>query len=131
MASIFTKIIQGEIPCHKIWEDDQFFAFLDIRPVQPGMTLIVPKKEVDSPFDMADDEYCNFLLSAKKLIEPIRRATGCAKVALVIEGLDVPHAHIKLIPISKPHDLNAMSPNASDEELSKMAEKIRAEIHTK
>jgi len=128
MASVFTKIIQGEIPCHRIWEDDSFFAFLDIHPVQPGMALVVPKREIDSSFDMNDADFSAFLLSAKKLVEPIRRATGCLKVGLVIEGLDVPHAHIKLIPISKPQDLCAVPADVSSKELAEMAQNIRSEI---
>lgn len=128
MATLFTKIIRGEIPCHQIWEDERFFAFLDIRPIQPGMTLVVPKREVDSPFEMGDDEYCHFLRAAKQLTDPIRQATGCVKVGLVIEGLEVPHAHIKLIPISQPHDLHAPAKDASNEELADMAKKIRSFI---
>ncbi len=127
MASIFTKIIQGVIPCHKIWEDDAFFAFLDIRPIQPGHTLLVPKHEVDSPFDMGDDEYAAFLLAAKRLVGPIQKAMGSKKVGLVIEGLEVPHAHIKLVPISEPADLaQSNARDATPEELAEIAEKIRS-----
>lgn len=129
MPTIFSKIIAGEIPCHKIWEDERFFAFLDIRPIQPGHVLVVSKQEIDSPFDMDDDAYCGFLLAAKRLVEPIRRAMGSVKVGLVIEGLEVPHAHIKLIPISQPSDLaQSNARDASPEELAGVAEKIRAEI---
>lgn len=129
MPTIFTKIINGEIPCYKIWEDDRHFAFLDITPIQPGMTLVVPKKEVEHPFDMNDGDYTALLLAAKHLVPAIQKAAGSAKVALVIEGLEVPHAHIKLVPISKPRDLSTdNAKKATDEELKEMAAKIRANL---
>src|SRR3989338_1448804 len=129
MPSIFTRIINGEIPCHKVWEDDRFFAFLDIHPIQPGMTIVVPKKEVEHPFDMADDEYCDLMRAAKRLVPAIQKAAGSLRVGLVIEGLEVPHAHVKLIPISKPADLaQTNARNATGEELRLMAEKIRSNL---
>lgn len=129
MSTIFSKIIAGEIPCQKIWEDESFFAFLDIHPIQPGHTLVVTKQEIDSPFDLDDETYRAYLTAAKKLIEPIRRAMGSAKVGLVIEGLEVPHAHIKLVPISQPGDLaQSNAREATPEELAAVAEKIRKEI---
>lgn len=128
--SLFTKIIDGEIPCHKIWEDDRFFAFLDIRPIQPGHTLLITKQEIDSPFDLDEETYSAYLLAAKQLVEPIRRAMGSKKVGLVIEGLEIPHAHIKLVPISEAGDLaQANAREASQDELAMIAEKIRAEIN--
>jgi len=130
MSSIFTRIINGEIPCHKIWEDENFFAFLDINPIQPGMTLLVPKTEISDGFEMADDAYCAWMLAAKKLIPAIKTAAGSERVGLVIEGLEVPHAHIKLIPISHPNDLaQSNAKPASTEELIDMAEKIRSALH--
>jgi len=129
MPSIFTKIVNGEIPCHKIWEDDRYFAFLDITPIQPGMTLVVPKQEIDNAFDLDDETYAGLMLAAKKLVPAIKQAAGSAHVAMVIEGLEVPHAHIKLIPISNPHDLAAENAKkATDEELKEMAKKIRENI---
>lgn len=129
MPSIFTRIINGEIPCHKVWEDDHFFAFLDINPIQPGMTLLVPKMEIDNAFDMPDEVFCEFLKAAKKLYEPIRTVSGTKRVALVIEGLEVPHAHIKLIPISEPGDMAQTNARAaSSEELEGIAAKIRAKL---
>ncbi|GMU25169.1 HIT family protein [Patescibacteria group bacterium] len=129
MPSIFTRIINGEIPCHKIWEDERVFAFLDIRPIQPGMTLVVPKQEIDNAFHMNDEDFCALLLATKKLIEPIREAAGSVRVGLVIEGLEVPHAHIKLIPINGPGDLDsANAREATHEELAAMAQAIRARI---
>lgn len=131
MPTIFTKIVNGEIPCHKIWEDEQHFAFLDIHPIQPGMTLVIPKQEVDSLFEMADEAYSALLLAAKRLAPAIQQATGSARVAMVVEGLEVPHVHLKLIPISKPRDLAGdNAKQATDEELAAMAEKIRAQLKT-
>lgn len=129
MPTIFSKIIAGEIPCHKIWEDERFFAFLDINPIQPGATLVVTKQEIDSPFDLEDKTFGDYLLAAKRLIEPIRRAMGSKKVALVIEGLEVAHAHIKLIPINGVGDLDHTNARpAANEELTAVADKIRAEL---
>jgi histidine triad (HIT) family protein len=129
MPTIFSRIIAGEIPCHKIWEDGRFFAFLDINPYHPGMTLVVPKVEIDDSFGMDDEMYCAFLAAAKKLVPAIKAATGAARVGLMIEGLEVPHAHIKLIPINKAGDMDSANAKpATDEELKEMAEKIRANI---
>ena len=129
MATLFSKIIAGEIPCEKIWEDEGFFAFLDIHPIQPGHTLLVPKMEIDYPFDLSDEMYCAFFLAAKKLVPAIQRATGCVKVALVIEGLEVPHAHMKLVPISHMGDLaQSNAYDATADELAEMANRIRLEI---
>lgn len=129
MPSIFSRIAAGEIPSHKIWEDDRFFAFLDIHPIQPGHTLLITKQEIDSPFELDDKTYADFLLAAKRLVPAIQRAMGSKKVGLVIEGLEVPHAHIKLIPISEPRDLaQSNARDASQEELAAVAEKIRNEL---
>lgn len=129
MPSIFTRIINGEIPCHKIWEDEQFFAFLDINPIQPGMTLLVPKQEISDGFEMPEDLYTSWMLTAKKLIPAIKSATGSERVALIIEGLEVPHAHIKLIPISNPGDLAQSNAKPGiTEELISIAEKIKANL---
>lgn len=126
MPSIFTRIITGEIPCHKIWENEKFFAFLDIHPIQPGHVLLVPKQEIDSAFDLDDETYCALFQAAKRLVPAIQQVAGSARVGLVIEGLEVPHAHIKLVPISKPGDLaQSNARDASAEELAEMAQKIR------
>jgi histidine triad (HIT) family protein len=123
--TIFSRIINGEIPCHKVWEDDRFFAFLDINPIQPGMTILVPKEEIDNGFDMTDDLYTAWMLAAKKLVPAIKTAAGSERVGLVVEGLEVPHAHIKLIPISNPGDLaQSNAKPATQEELAAMAKKI-------
>lgn len=129
MSSVFSRIVAGEIPCYRVWEDESFLAFLDIHPVQAGQVLLIPKQEIDSPFDMEDDLYVRYLLAAKRLVGPLRRAMGSLKVALVIEGLEVPHAHIKLIPISQAGDLEAsLIRSPASEELSGIAERIRSEL---
>ncbi|MEI6821845.1 MAG: HIT domain-containing protein [Bacteroidota bacterium] len=106
MASIFTKIINGEIPSYKIAEDDKFYAFLDINPLAKGHTLVVPKKEVDYIFDINDDEYKEFFLFAKKVGIAIGKVVECKKIGLTVIGLEVPHAHIHLIPINSIYDMD-------------------------
>jgi histidine triad (HIT) family protein len=129
MPSIFTRIINGEIPCHKIWEDELFFAFLDINPIQPGMTILVPKQEISDGFEMPNDQYAAWMLAAKNLIPAIKAAAGSTRVGLVVEGLEVPHAHIKLIPISHPGDLSQSNAKpATTEELIAMREKIKSNL---
>ena len=102
MASIFTRIIQGEIPCYKVAEDDRYFAFLDINPLTEGHTLVVPKKETDYLFDLDDDTLAGMVLFAKRIGEKIT----CKRVAVVVLGLEVPHAHIHLIPINNEKDVD-------------------------
>lgn len=99
MASIFTKIIQGEIPCYKIAEDDQHFAFLDINPIAEGHTLVVPKKEVDYIFDLEDETVSQLMVFAKKVALAIDESLGTIRTGVIVEGLEVPHAHIHLVPI--------------------------------
>lgn len=106
MASIFTKIINGEIPCYKIAEDANYFAFLDINPVTKGHSLVVPKKEVDYIFDLDDDTLSGMVLFAKKIARRIGDKIECNRVAVVVAGLEVPHAHIHLIPINSEKDLD-------------------------
>lgn len=128
MPTIFTKILNGKIPSYKIWEDDRHFAFLDIHPIQPGMTLVIPKKEAEHPFEMNDGDYVALLLAAKHLVPAIQKATGALRVGMVVEGLEVPHAHIKLIPINKAGDLHPQDRATTEEELKMMAEKIKANL---
>lgn len=99
MATLFTKIISGEIPCYKVAESEEFFAFLDINPKAKGHTLVVPKREVDYLFDMEDDELARMMTFAKKIAAAIRKAFPCPKVGIAVLGLEVPHAHIHLIPL--------------------------------
>lgn len=127
MASIFTKIINGEIPCHKIAETEDFFAFLDVFPCAPGHTLVVPKKEVDYLFDLSDELYLGLMAFAKSLEPAIRKAVPCKRVGVAVIGLEVPHAHVHLIPMNSMNDMNFNSKiKISQKELSEIAEKIKA-----
>ncbi len=104
--TIFSKIIAGEIPCYKIAEDERFFAFLDINPVNWGHTLVVPKRETDYIFDIEDDELAAMTLFAKRVAKAIRKALPCRKVGVTVLGLEVPHAHIHLVPLKQEGDMN-------------------------
>ena len=106
MASIFTRIIQGEIPCYKVAEDDRYFAFLDINPLTEGHTLVVPKKETDYLFDLDDDTLAGMVLFAKRIAKRIGEKIACKRVAVVVLGLAVPHAHIHLLPINNEKDVD-------------------------
>ena len=106
MASIFTKIIHGEIPCYKIAENEYCFAFLDISPLKKGHTLVVPKKEVDNIFDLDDETFKQLHLFSKKVAHAIKRSVPCVRVTSHVIGLEVPHAHIHLIPINTMNDCN-------------------------
>lgn len=127
MPTIFTKIINGEIPCHKILENEKFLAFLDIRPVKKGHALVIPKKEVDYLFDMDDPELGELMAFAKKAAKKIKKVVPCLKIGVMVAGLEVPHAHVHLIPIEKVFDLNfANAKQVSNEELAKLADQIRS-----
>ncbi len=104
--TIFSKIVAGEIPCYKIAEDDNYFAFLDINPVRRGHTLVIPKKETDYIFDLSDPDLSGLTLFAKKVAEAIRAAIPCRKVGMAVLGLEVPHAHIHLIPLQNEGDMD-------------------------
>ena len=106
MASIFTRIIQGEIPCYKVAEDDRYFAFLDINPLTKGHTLVVPKQETDYLFDLDDDTLAGMVLFAKRIAKRIGEKIACKRVAVIVLGLEVPHAHIHLIPINNEKDVD-------------------------
>lgn len=106
MATIFTRIIQGEIPCYKIAEDEDFFAFLDINPLSEGHTLVVPKHETDYIFHLDDDELGRMMVFAKKVACAIEKAIPCKRIAVAVIGLEVPHAHIHLVPIASEGDLD-------------------------
>ncbi len=106
MASIFTRIIRGEIPCYKVAEDDKYFAFLDINPLAKGHTLVIPKTEVDYLFDLDDETLSGLTLFAKRIAQRIKDYTHCKKVAMVVLGLEVPHAHIHLIPMNSEADVD-------------------------
>lgn len=117
--TIFSRIIAGEIPCYKIAEDDRFFAFLDINPVNWGHTLVVPKKETDYIFDIDDDELAAMMLFAKRVARAIREAMPCRKVGVTVLGLEVPHAHIHLVPLRQEGDMD-FSNKISDPDPEKM-----------
>lgn len=125
MATLFSKIAAGEIPSYKCAEDDRFYAFLDINPVEKGHTLVVPRKETDYIFDMEDDELAAFEVFAKKVAKAIRAAFPCKKVAQVVLGLEVNHAHIHLFPINNEADVDFKKHvKLSDEEMKDTADKI-------
>ena len=126
MATIFSKIIAGEIPSYKVAEDDKFYAFLDINPLVKGHTLVVPKKEVDYIYDLSDEELAAMHVFAKHVALAIQKAFPCRKVGEAVIGLEVPHAHIHLIPIQNESDMLFSNPKLklSDEEFKSIAERI-------
>jgi histidine triad (HIT) family protein len=130
MASIFTKIANGEIPAHKVAEDENFLAFLDISPVAKGHTLVIPKVEVDDLFDLDDDVYTGLQLFAKKVATGIKKAIPCLKVGVLVLGLEVPHAHIHLIPMQSEADVLNFSKklSLSKEEFEEISGKISKKI---
>lgn len=129
MASIFTRIVNGEIPSYKVAEDDRFYAFLDINPVQPGHTLVIPKQEVDYIFDLDNDTYAGLTLFAKKVAEAIKAAITCRKVGMAVIGLEVPHAHIHLVPMQAEKDMDfAHHVELPASEMTAIAEAIAAQF---
>ena len=130
MASLFTKIVRGEIPCHKIAEDEKFFAFLDVFPLVPGHVLVVPKKETDYIFDIDDADLAEMMVFAKQVAKLLKAAMPCKRIGVAVIGLEVPHAHIHLVPMNTADDLNFTRPklSPSQEELKMVAEKIRAKF---
>ncbi len=127
MSSIFTRIVKGEIPCHKIAEDERFLAFLDIDPLREGHTLVIPKVEVDQLFDLEDELLAGILPFAKDVARKIKTVVPCERIGLTVIGLEVPHAHIHLIPIDGIHDMEFSRPKLklSQEEFAALAERIR------
>jgi histidine triad (HIT) family protein len=130
MPSVFTRIINGEIPCYKIAEDKDYFAFLDINPLAKGHTLVVPKMETDYIFDMDDNLLGGMMVFAKKIVKAIDKTIPCKRVGIAVIGLEVPHAHIHLIPINKISDINFANPKLSltKEEFIETAEKIKSAL---
>ncbi len=130
MASIFTKIVNGEIPCHKVAEDDNYLAFLDINPLVKGHVLCIPKKETDYIFDIEDEEYLGLMKFSKAVAVGLKKAIPCKRIGVTVIGLEVPHAHVHLIPINVMDDMNFSRPklNPSQEELAEVADKIRGEL---
>ena len=130
MATIFTRIINGEIPCYKIAEDENYFAFLDINPLKAGHTLVVPRKETDYLFDLEDDQLAGLILFSKKVAEAIKSAIPCNRIGVAVLGLEVPHSHIHLVPMDSMDDVNFKNPKLrfSPEEFEDIAAKIRSKI---
>ncbi|HJE39828.1 MAG TPA: HIT family protein [Candidatus Amulumruptor caecigallinarius] len=130
MATIFSKIAAGEIPSYKIAEDERFFSFLDINPVAPGHVLVIPKREVDYIFDLDDEELAAMQLFAKRIAKAIGKAMPCRKVGQCVIGLEVPHAHIHLVPMRTEADMDFRKPklNLPPEEMQRIAEAIKAAL---
>ena len=126
MASIFSRIVAGEIPCYKVAENDRYFAFLDINPVAKGHTLVIPKHEVDYIFDLDDEEYAGLMQFAKKVAAAMRSVIDCKRIGVAVMGLEVPHTHVHLVPISKESDMNFFKEKLSlpAEEMQQIAEGI-------
>ncbi len=130
MASIFSKIVAGEIPSHKVAENDKFLAFLDVSPMVKGHTLVIPKKETDYIFDISDEDLSEMAVFAKHVAVAIKKAFPCIKVGVGVLGLEVRHAHIHLVPMQSEKDLNFSNPklHLSDDELEQIAQAIRAQL---
>ena len=126
--SIFTKIIKGEIPCYKIAEDDRFIAFLDVFPIKKGHTLVVPKAQIDYLFDLDDSLLSDLMVFAKKVAQKMERAIPCERIGVAVIGLEVPHAHIHLVPLDTVGDIDFSQPKIrlSTEEMAEIADSIRA-----
>lgn len=127
MASIFSRIVAGEIPCYKVAENERFFAFLDIAPLAKGHTLVIPKREVDYFYDLEDDELQEMILFAKQIAKKIQATTQCKKVATVVLGLEVPHAHIHLVPMNTEKDVDFSKEKLSltPEEFTEIAKSLQ------
>jgi histidine triad (HIT) family protein len=127
--SLFSRIIAGEIPCEKILEDDRFFAFLDIRPIAPGHTLVIPKVQVDKLYEIGDDVLAGFMPFAARVARALERAVPCARVGMIVAGFEVPHAHLHLVPVQTEGDLTftAAKP-ATKDELATVGLSVRAAL---
>ena len=125
--SIFTKIIKGEIPCYKIAEDDRFIAFLDVFPIKIGHTLVVPKAQIDYLFDLDDRLLSDFMLFTKKVAQKMEKAISCERIGVAVIGLEVPHAHIHLVPLDSVGDIDFGQPKLqlSSHEMAEIADSIR------
>jgi histidine triad (HIT) family protein len=130
MATIFTRIIKGEIPCYKIAEDENYFAFLDINPLKIGHTLVIPKTEKDYIFDLEDDDLSGLVLFSKKVALAIEKAIPCGRIGVAVIGLEIPHVHIHLVPMDTMEDINFKNPKLklTQEEFSKIARKISEKV---
>ncbi len=132
MASIFSKIVAGEIPCYKVAESEKFLAFLDINPIAKGHTLVIPKQEIDYIFDISDEMLAEMIVFAKKVALAIEKTVPCKRIGIAVVGLEVPHAHIHLIPINKVSDVNFANPKLTftKEEFANIAKEIQSNYQT-
>ena len=130
MASIFSRIVAGEIPCYKVAENDNYFAFLDINPMVKGHTLVIPKREVDYIFDLDDEELAGLHLFSKQIAKALKAAFPCQRIGMAVLGMEVPHTHIHLIPLQKESDMLFSNPKLSftPEEFTEIAAKIREQL---
>lgn len=130
MPSIFTRIVKGEIPCYKIAENDKFFAFLDINPLAKGHTLVIPKEEIDYIFDIEDNLLGELLVFSKRVAQAIKKAVPCSRIGVTVIGLEVPHAHVHLVPINHVGDINFSKAKLTlnKEELESIAKRIVLEF---
>ena len=128
--TVFSKIVAGEIPCYKVAEDENFLAFLDINPLVEGHTLVIPKKEVDYIFDLDSDTYNGLMAFARKVAKAIKSTIDCKRVGVAVLGMEVPHAHIHLVPLRKESDLNFSNPKIelTNDEMNKIANKISSKV---
>ena len=129
MPSIFTRILQGQIPCEKILEDDAFIAFLDIRPINPGHTLVVPKIEIDELFDQSADILARALPFAQRVAKALKKSVPCRRIGVMVAGFEVPHAHIHLVPIEAEGELSfSRARPAKPEDLAALGKRIRENL---
>jgi histidine triad (HIT) family protein len=130
MPTLFTKIINGEIPCYKIAEDERYFAFLDINPLKEGHTLVIPKQEIDYFFDLDDDLLSGLILFSKKIAAAIESVIPCNRIAVAVVGLEIPHVHVHLIPMDTMEDVNFRNPKLklTPEEFKEITEKIKEKV---
>ncbi|MDX1463191.1 MAG: HIT family protein [Marinirhabdus sp.] len=129
MASIFSKIVKGEIPCHKIAEDNKFLAFLDINPNAKGHTLCIPKEEVDKLFDLGEQDYLQLMQFSRTVAKALERTIPCERIGMAVVGLEVPHAHVHLIPIDTMADMSFQKKIEMDKEsLAALAQEIRSNL---
>ena len=130
MASIFSRIVAGEIPCYKVAENENYFAFLDINPMVKGHTLVIPKREVDYIFDLEDEELAGLHLFAKQVAKALKAVFPCQRIGMAVLGMEVPHTHIHLIPLQMDSDMLFSNPKLSftPEEFAEIADKIREQL---
>lgn len=128
MPTIFTEIVAGKTPCHRVWEDEEFLAFLDVRPVTAGHTLVIPKREIAYLFDLEPGEYGRLMEAARRVAVGLKRATGCARVCVMVIGWEVPHVHVHLVPTMAAGEVGMPAPKGDPVDLAAMAARIAAAL---